>query len=164
MLEPLSYIHVKKHTPAPAVFLQGVLSVIFLSVGDISALIEFASFLIWFFYGTACICLLVMRKSHAHVERSYKVPIILPIITLFVSVFLVVTPLVDKPDIKYLSAVGFILSGVLVYVPFVYYKIRPRMMDEFTQFIQLFFMVVPTTNLEDENCNTIVNDNDEKIH
>lgn len=162
MLEPLSYIHVKKHTPAPAVFLQGILSVIFLSVGDISALIEFASFLIWFFYGTACVCLLVMRKTHAHVDRSYKVPIILPIITLFVSVFLVLTPLIDDPDIKYLSAVGFIFSGVIVYVPFVYYKIRPRIMDEFTEFIQLFFMVVPTKNLEDENSNTIAND--EKVH
>lgn len=159
MLEPLSYIHIKKNTPGPAVFLQGILSVIFLTVGDISALIEFASFLIWFFYGSAVVCLLVMRKTHAHIHRSYKVPIILPIITLIVSVFLVVTPLVDNPSIKYLSAVGFILSGVIVYVPFVYYKVRPRIMDEITHYIQLFFMVVPTKNIEeDENFNHIVND------
>lgn len=164
MLEPLSYIHVKKHTPAPAVFLQGVLSVMFLAVGDISALIEFASFLIWFFYGTACICLLVMRKTHAHVERSYKVPIILPIITLAVSVFLVLTPLIDNPDIKYFSAVGFILSGVVVYIPFVYYKIRPSIMNDFSYLIQMCFMVVPTTTFdeEDENCNHIMNE--EKVH
>ena len=51
MLEPLSYIHVTRATPAPAVAMQGVLAFIFLIVGDINALIEFASFLIWFFYG-----------------------------------------------------------------------------------------------------------------
>jgi uncharacterized membrane protein len=34
-------------TPAPAVFLQGILALAFLIVGDIAALIEFASFLIW---------------------------------------------------------------------------------------------------------------------
>lgn len=47
MPEPLSYIHVTRSTPAPAVFLQGILAFAFLIVGDIAALIEFASFLIW---------------------------------------------------------------------------------------------------------------------
>lgn len=74
--EPLSYIHgktplkfikqmtyyyrikVERSTPAPAVFLQGILALIFLVVGDISTLIDFASFLIWFFYGCAMVALL----------------------------------------------------------------------------------------------------------
>lgn len=47
MPEAFSYVHVTRSTPAPAVFLQGVLAFAFLIVGDISALIEFASFLIW---------------------------------------------------------------------------------------------------------------------
>lgn len=88
MYEPLSYIHIKRKTPGPAVFLQGILTVVFLALGDIQDLIEFASFLIWFFYGSACVCLIVMRKTHAYIPRSYKVPIILPIITLCVSLFL----------------------------------------------------------------------------
>lgn len=147
MPEPLSYIHVTRATPAPAVFLQGILAFVFLIVGDISTLIEFASFLIWFFYGCAMVALLgestkfkdneilifsfsVMRKTHRKVHRPYKVPIILPIFTLFVSIFLVLTPMISKPDVKYLFAVGFILSGVAVYIPFVYYKIRPRIMNK----------------------------------
>lgn len=145
MPEPLSYIHVTRSTPAPAVVLQGILALIFLLVGDIAALIEFASFLIWFFYGCAMVALLVMRKTHAHVHRPYKVPIILPIFTLFVAIFLVVTPIISEPDVKYLSAIGFILTGVAVYVPFVYFKKRPRVMDKLTHLIQLFFMVAPTS-------------------
>lgn len=90
------------------------------------------------------VALLVMRKTHANVHRPYKVPLILPIFTLLVSIFLVVTPMVSAPDIKYLFAIGFILSGVAVYIPFVYMKKRPRVMDKLTHLIQLFFMVAPT--------------------
>ena len=144
MLEPLSYIHIKRSTPAPAVVLQGILTVFFLAVGDIEALITFASFLIWFFYGSASICLLYMRKTHAHVHRPYKAPILLPIFTLCVSIFLVLTPMIDAPDPKYLYALGFILSGVVVYYPFVFLKIRPRVMDKITHLIQKSFLVAPT--------------------
>lgn len=92
------------------------------------------------------IALLVMRKSHAKVHRPYKVPIIFPILTLFVSVFLVVTPIVSEPSLKYLIALGFILSGVAVYIPFVYFKKRPKAMNKLTHLIQLFFMVAPTSS------------------
>lgn len=148
MPEPLSYIHVTRSTPAPAVFLQGTLALIFLLVGDIAALIEFASFLIWFFYGAAMVALLTMRITHAQVHRPYKVPIILPIFTLCVAIFLVVTPIISDPDIKYLLALGFILSGILFYIPFVYLKKRPRIMNKLTHLIQLSFMVAPTSEKE----------------
>lgn len=95
------------------------------------------------------VALLVMRKTHAHVHRPYKVPIILPIFTLLVAVFLVVTPIVSEPDIKYLSALGFILSGFVIYVPFVYMKKRPRIMNKLTKLIQLSFLVAPTTEDKD---------------
>lgn len=71
-----------------------------------------------------------MRKTHKKVHRPYKVPIILPIFTLVVSIFLVVTPIISDPDIKYLSAMGFIFSGVAVYIPFVYLKKRPQLMNK----------------------------------
>lgn len=90
------------------------------------------------------ISLLVMRKTHAHVHRPYKVPIVLPIFTLLVSVFLVVTPIISEPSPKYLFALAFILIGVAVYIPFVYFKKRPKIMNKFTHLIQLFFMVAPS--------------------
>lgn len=91
------------------------------------------------------VALLVMRKTHANVHRPYKVPLILPIFTLLVSLFLVVTPIISEPDVKYLSAIGFILTGVAVYIPFVYMKKRPKIMNKLTHLIQLFFMVAPTS-------------------
>lgn len=126
MLEPLSYIHVRRATPAPAVAMQGILALAFILVGNIETLIEFASFLIWFFYGAAVVALLALRRTQPDVHRPYKVPLIVPYITLAVSIFLSIVPVISDPSPKYLFAVAFILSGVLVYTPFVYYKVRPR--------------------------------------
>jgi L-type amino acid transporter 9 len=53
--------------------MQGVLTFIFIIAGDIASLIDFASFLIWLFYGIAMVALLVMRKTKKDAKRSYKV-------------------------------------------------------------------------------------------
>ncbi|XP_055686469.1 b(0,+)-type amino acid transporter 1-like [Lutzomyia longipalpis] len=148
MLKPLSYIHIRRFTPGPAVAMQGVIAFLFMLVGNIGELIEFASFLIWFFYGLAMVALIIMRKTHANVHRPYRVPTLLPYITLAVSIFLSVMPMIADPSLKYLFAVAFILCGVAAYVPFVYYKKRPKMMGKLTYVIQVLFEVVPS---EDDN-------------
>lgn len=128
MAQALSYVHITRMTPAPAVALQGIISAAFMLSGDVIALIDFASFLIWFFYGCAMVSLLVLRKSKANVHRPYKVPTIIPIFILLVAVFLSVMPIATDPSPKFLFAVGFILSGVAVYIPLVYYKKKPSWM------------------------------------
>jgi solute carrier family 7 (L-type amino acid transporter), member 9/15 len=130
MLEPLSYVNMRRSTPAPAVLLQGVLTFIFIVIGDIHALIEFASFFIWFFYGAGVVALLTLRKTQPNTPRPYKVPIIIPIFVLCVAIFLSVVPIVSDPSPKHLITIGLLLSGVVVYVPFVYYKIRPKFMGK----------------------------------
>lgn len=72
MPESLSYIHVTRFTPAPAVFLQGILASLFLLVGDIAALIEFASFLIWFFYGSAMVALLCEYMNTLNIVSQFS--------------------------------------------------------------------------------------------
>jgi len=101
-------------------------------------LIEFASFLIWFFYGSAIVSLLVLRKTKPNLHRPYKVPLILPIFTLLVAGFLVLMPIISSPSLKYLFALGFIGLGVLVYIPFVYYKKRPRIMGKFYSYFIIY--------------------------
>lgn len=49
----------------------------------------------------------------------FQVPIIIPYTVLLVSSYLVIAPIVDKPQWEYLYATGFIFGGLLVYVPFV---------------------------------------------
>jgi len=49
------------------------LSFLFIISGDIMTLIDFASFLIWIFYGAAMVALILMRRTKKDVERPYKV-------------------------------------------------------------------------------------------
>lgn len=126
-----SYVHIERMTPAPAVAFQGALSLICLLLGNITALIEFASFLTWVFYGLAMISLIIMRRTKPDAPRPYAVPIVIPWLVLAISIFLAVLPIIHEPSAKYLFALVFILFGIIVYHIFVYKKIRSSLSGEY---------------------------------
>ena len=129
-----SFIHYSKMTPAAAVVLQGILTLVCILVGNIIELIEFASFLTWVFYGLAMIALIIMRRTKPDVHRPYAVPIVIPWLVLLISLFLVIAPIVKDPSPKYLFAVVFILIGVGIYHIYVYKKRK----SAFTGMLELF--------------------------
>nr|XP_053613688.1 b(0,+)-type amino acid transporter 1-like isoform X2 [Plodia interpunctella] len=150
MLEVFSYVNVKRLTPAPAVAFQAFLTMLFISVGNIKTLIEFASWFLWFFYGLAMVALLVLRKTQAKKPRPYRVPTLVPCFVLLVAIFLSVLPIVHDPSIKYLMAIGFIVIGVIVYTLFVYYKKTPTLLlRKFTFLTQMLFESVPPSKGQD---------------
>lgn len=53
-----------------------------------------------------------------------KVPIVLPALVVLVSIYLVLAPIIDKPEVEYLYCAIFILSGLLLYYPFVHRKVK----------------------------------------
>ncbi|XP_018316928.1 b(0,+)-type amino acid transporter 1 isoform X2 [Mycetomoellerius zeteki] len=144
-----SYVHIEKMTPAPAVILQSILSLACLLLGDIIALIEFASFLMWLFYGLAMISLIIMRRTKSNAPRPYTVPIVIPWLILVVSIFLTVLPIVYEPSIKYLFVFIFILCGLVVYHVFVYKKIGNILSAKLTYIMQMLCLVVAPDKKED---------------
>ena len=70
-------------------------------------------------------------------------------VALIISIYLVVAPLVDSPDIIILYAAAFMLCGPLVYFVFVYKKLRIPGMDYLTACLQQLFNVTPTEWKED---------------
>lgn len=42
----------------------------------------------------------------------------------FVSMYLVICPIMENPQVEYFYATLYIVSGLLVYVPFVIYKLK----------------------------------------
>lgn len=126
----MSYLHVRRSTPAPAVALIGFISVVFVLAGDVGVLVELASFLIWIVYGTAMSCVLILRRTAPNVPRPFRVWTAIPLFTVSMAVFLAVVPLITNPSVRYLFAIGFLAVGVAVYTPFVYMKRRPKLMSE----------------------------------
>ncbi|XP_044014885.1 b(0,+)-type amino acid transporter 1-like isoform X2 [Aphidius gifuensis] len=139
-----SFVHITRMTPAVSVILQGLISFICILVGNVHALIEFASFLTWVFYGLAMVALLIMRKTKPDAPRPYKVPIFIPWLVLFIAIFLAVTPIIHEPSLKYFFALIFIIIGVGVYHLFVYNQRCSKLSRKFTYFIQVLCQVAPS--------------------
>lgn len=130
---------------------QGFLTCFCILAGDIITLIEFASFLCWIFYGMAMGALILLRYTKPDVPRPYKVPLVIPIFVLAMSVVLSVIPIVTKPAPQFLIAVAFIVLGILVYIPFVYYQYRMPYLDNITYFIQVLLKVVPPEKTDQDS-------------
>ncbi|XP_055909911.1 b(0,+)-type amino acid transporter 1 isoform X1 [Eupeodes corollae] len=147
LLDILSYVHVRRLTPAPGLIFHSLIASAMVLYGTIDSLIDFFSFTAWIFYGGAMLALIVMRYTKPNYPRPYKVPLIIPVLVLVVSAYLVVAPIIDKPQIEYLYALGFIFAGLIFYVPFVKLGMTPRFMRKVTLFFQLLLEVVPTSSM-----------------
>nr|CAB3266341.1 b(0,+)-type amino acid transporter 1-like [Phallusia mammillata] len=120
----LAMIHVRTLTPAPAVILMGVLSMLMLIPTDFDTLLDFMSFASWSFRCLAVAALILMRYTMPDRHRPFKVPIIIPIIFVLSSAYLIIAPIIDDPQIQYLVATLGVLLGLVFYIPFVHFKKR----------------------------------------
>ncbi|XP_058136098.1 B(0,+)-type amino acid transporter 1 [Dasypus novemcinctus] len=145
MLKVLSYISVKRLTPAPAIIFHGIITIIYIIPGDINALVNYFSFAAWLFYGMTILGLVVMRFTRKELERPIKVPIVIPVLVIIISVFLILAPIISEPAWEYLYCVLFILSGLIFYFLFVYSKFRwtQRISNPVTMYLQMLMEVVP---------------------
>ncbi|KAH8344769.1 hypothetical protein KR067_006840 [Drosophila pandora] len=147
LLDILSYVHIRRLTPAPGLIFHSLIASAMVLHGTIDSLIDFFSFTAWIFYGGAMLALIVMRYTKPNYPRPYKVPIIIPVVVLAISVYLVAAPIFETPRIEYLYAMIFIFAGLIFYVPFVKLGMTPRFMNKVTLFFQLLLEVVPTSSM-----------------
>ncbi|KAM9493393.1 b(0,+)-type amino acid transporter 1 [Clarias gariepinus] len=150
MVEVLSYISLKYYTPAPALIFNALLSICYVIPADINTLINYFSFAQWAFYGLTALSLIVMRFTKKELHRPVKVPLIIPVVVVVVSCYLVLAPIIDKPELEYLYCAIFILGGLIIYFPFVYYKFGwvSRITNPLTTYLQLLMEIVPTEKTE----------------
>uniref|UniRef100_A0A3Q2YU96 b(0,+)-type amino acid transporter 1 n=1 Tax=Hippocampus comes TaxID=109280 RepID=A0A3Q2YU96_HIPCM len=142
MPDILSMAHVHRLTPSPALIFTTVVSLLVLIPGDFQSIVNFF-FTAWFFYAITLAGLIYLKIKKPELPRPYKVPIILPILVLIAAVFLVLAPIIDDPQIEYLYVTLFIFSWVLIYIPFIHYKLYPSLLTKLTIFLQLFLQVAP---------------------
>ncbi|XP_031702543.1 b(0,+)-type amino acid transporter 1 isoform X1 [Anarrhichthys ocellatus] len=150
MIKILSYISLKRYTPAPALIFNGILSIFYIIPADINTLINYFSFAQWMFYGLTALALIVMRFTRKELHRPVKVPIVIPGLIVLVSCYLVLAPIIDKPELEYLYCTIFIFSGLLLYYPFVHRKVNwaCKLMRPITMHLQLLMEVVPPEKTE----------------
>ncbi|XP_039895292.1 cystine/glutamate transporter-like isoform X3 [Simochromis diagramma] len=119
-----STIHIRRHTPLPALLLMYPLMVIMLISGDISQLISLTSFSHWFFIALATLGMLIHRYRFPLHPRPFKVPLVVAVTFTAVSFFIVGLSLYSDPWNTGCSCVV-TLSGVPVYYMTVYHFCLP---------------------------------------
>ncbi|KAM4867221.1 b(0,+)-type amino acid transporter 1-like [Thomomys bottae] len=140
----LSMLHVHRLTPAPALIFTTIVALILIIPGEFSTIVNLLSLLSWITNGTTISSLLYLRIKIRNLPRTYKVPTIIPIIMLLASFYLVLAPIIDHPQMEMLYPFLFLLSGFPVYFLLIYFRCKPRCLQEATLHLQLLFEVAPT--------------------
>ncbi|KAM3624936.1 uncharacterized protein V6R79_003972 [Siganus canaliculatus] len=150
MVKILSFISVRHFTPAPALILNGILAVCYIMPADIGILINYFSFAQWMFYGLTALSLIIMRFTKKDLHRPVRIPLVIPAIVVLVSCYLVLAPIIDKPELEYLYCFIFIIGGLLLYYPFIHLKVKwgRKIMRPITRYLQLLMEVVPPEKVE----------------
>ncbi|CAH1115167.1 unnamed protein product [Psylliodes chrysocephalus] len=144
MPELLTMIQSKKLTPTPSVVIMALLSLLYLTVSDIDALINYVGFATWLSIGVAVLCLPWLRWKQPDLVRPIRVNLFWPILYLLCTIFVTAVPMAASP---YETGMGMlmILSSIPVYYVFVYWP-KPEWFQKgsngATVFLQKIFVVV----------------------
>ncbi|KAG7225641.1 hypothetical protein INR49_005048 [Caranx melampygus] len=109
-----SMIHIRRHTPLPAVLFLYPLVVLMLITGEIYQLINFASFARWFFIALATLGMLIHRYRFPLHPRPFRVPLVIAVTFTVVCFFIVGLSLYSDPWNTGRSC-ALTLTGVPVY-------------------------------------------------
>ncbi|MEE6463667.1 hypothetical protein FKM82_006001 [Ascaphus truei] len=145
----ISMLNVHHLTPAPAMILSTIIASIFVIPSDLLSLTNYFGFASSLLVGLTCTSLIVLRYREPNLHRPYKVFLPIAFGVVAVSIILVLAPLIQSPKVQYLYALLFMLSGMLIYIPFVYFKLHFSFFDKITCYLQLFLEVAPTDMFDD---------------
>lgn len=129
-----SMIHVRIHTPLPAVLILYPLMVLMLVMGDIYQLISFVSFSRWFFIALATLGMILHRYRFPDYVRPFKVHLSVAVIFTVVCFFIVALSLYSDPWNTGISC-ALTLSGIPVYYGTVYRYRLPHRLTRFFDYI-----------------------------
>ncbi|XP_039607615.1 cystine/glutamate transporter [Polypterus senegalus] len=129
--ELLSMVHIRKHTPLPAVIFLYPLTILMLFVGDIYSLLNFMSFVRWLFIGIVIVGLIYLRYKQPQMHRPFKVPLFIPALFCF-SCFLMVGLSLYSDPINTGIGFGITLTGIPAYYIFIVWNKKPKIIQKFT--------------------------------
>ncbi|XP_043921998.1 solute carrier family 7 member 13-like [Protopterus annectens] len=137
----LAMLHVKYLTPAPGIIFSTIISSVFIIPSSLLSLTGYFGFSSWLLVGLTCLSLIVLRFREPTLHRPYKVFLPFAFVMVAVSCFLVLAPIIQSPQLEYIYALLFMLSGLIIYFPFVYFKLHFKFFDKITYHLQLLMEI-----------------------
>ncbi|XP_031977857.1 solute carrier family 7 member 13 [Corvus moneduloides] len=148
----ISMLNVHSCTPAPAMIFSTTIASIFIIPSDLITLTNYFGFSAWLMIGLTCASLIVLRYREPHLHRPYKVFLPVPFVMVAMSFFLVLAPIVWSPNLQYVYAFLFMLGSVIVYLPFIHFKLHFAFLDKITCHLQLLLEVCPADESAKGKC------------
>ncbi|NXY24301.1 S7A13 protein, partial [Atrichornis clamosus] len=148
----ISMLNVHSCTPAPAMIFSTTVASIFIIPSDLITLTNYFGFSTWLMIGLTCASLIVLRYREPHLHRPYKVFLPVPFVMVAMSFFLVLAPIVWSPNLQYVYAFLFMLGSLIVYLPFIYFKLHFAFLDKITCHLQLLLEVSPAEGSAEGKC------------
>ncbi|NXE86967.1 S7A13 protein, partial [Menura novaehollandiae] len=148
----ISMLNVHSCTPAPAMIFSTTIASIFIIPSDLITLTNYFGFSTWLMIGLTCASLIVLRYREPHLHRPYKVFLPVPFVMVAMSFFLVLAPIVWSPNLQYVYAFLFMLGSLVVYLPFVHFKLHFAFLDKITCHLQLLLEVSPADGSAEGKC------------
>ncbi|XP_019308936.2 LOW QUALITY PROTEIN: solute carrier family 7 member 13 [Panthera pardus] len=108
---------------------------------NLTDLINYLYFVVFIWSVLSMIGILKLRYQEPNLPRPYKVFFPLPLVTMAISLYLVLVPLVKSPHMHYIYVCLFVLSGLLFYIPLIYLKLRLVWFEKMTCHLQLLFNI-----------------------
>ncbi|CAC5405975.1 SLC7A9 [Mytilus coruscus] len=122
--EFLCYLNIHNNVPIPAIFTFMALAFVMMIPADLSKMLNLVGFIGWIFDGLIMVVHIVLNFRMKNVERPFKVPIIVPIIVIIFVLYMLISPFLEPVKTEFWYALSFLLAGVVLYIPFVFFKLR----------------------------------------
>ncbi|NXD86195.1 S7A13 protein, partial [Halcyon senegalensis] len=148
----ISMLNIHSCTPAPAMIFSTTIASIFIIPSDLITLTNYFGFSAWLMIGLTCASLIVLRYREPHLHRPYKVFLPIPFMMVAMSFFLVLAPIVWSPNLQYVYTFLFMLGSLIVYLPFIHFKLHFAFLDKITCHLQLLLEVSPPHGFAEGNC------------
>lgn len=120
----LATINEHFNTPLRAIMFPSCISIFMLLLGNLDSLLSCFSFVAWIFLGGTFLSLIILRWKRPHDLRPYKVWIGIPVVMVMVSCYLIIAPLLAKPQSSAV-VLAFVFCGIPVYFLFVGHNRQP---------------------------------------
>uniref|UniRef100_A0A8D2AK35 Solute carrier family 7 member 13 n=1 Tax=Sciurus vulgaris TaxID=55149 RepID=A0A8D2AK35_SCIVU len=139
---PLLFNTLNIHSsPLISVIVNVALSSLMIVITNLVELINYLYFVVSIWVVLTMIGILKLRYQEPNLHRPYKVFFPFIFITMAISLGMVLIPLIKSPKMHYIYIFLFLLSGLLFYIPFVYFKLKLVWFDKMTCYLQLLFNV-----------------------
>ncbi|KAM9198168.1 LOW QUALITY PROTEIN: solute carrier family 7 member 13-like [Dugong dugon] len=107
-----------------------------------TSLIELINYLFFFlvfsFWSLLLIAgLIKLRYQEPNLPRPYKVSLPVLLVTVAINLCLVLIPLMKSPKMHYVYIVFFIFSGLVFYIPLIYFNLKLVWFEKITYYLQL---------------------------